>query len=516
MGISAHSRWGPPLEQYVLRYNKASVHCREVVKDDTMCSAQQCMQSIATLSKEADDIKFGLLAKKVTLEMLRCLFLLSLSGQGILYLAQPPLIRGCIKLMTTITVDGMISPFSYEYGYLCFNIAKTALGVCLLDKFNEQWVTDLMEQIRVNYLTKDNPSILTDFLSLRFVTEGRKSSPPTKVWFDWVFGWAEPPAHCGRSELLVFESDVLVLMNVLWEDRKSFLKSLLSTYTPGTSIISMLIWQYMIRNGELSKPLPRTSHLELFLDLTWRFALAATPSDYGLIVDPTNGTIVHLGDLARSVVDVEDSRAVVTAYIKGILPDESKHMALYRSTAIRVYPHLFHFVIVNAIPGTEDLFPPLVGLMLSRTWEMISWAWEGTKPTVGILCLCFQDLQYIIQNHIRRPVQSQAIQALREETVKHDVLGLAGSAINLLIPNGQEEALRGKAYCTEVSKIITSVLSIIVKLGQASSSSIIHSYFYDYQAEWVKHLHYNDILMQMAGNFEAAKSCAKFRRDLLW
>ncbi|KEP48954.1 hypothetical protein V565_111710, partial [Rhizoctonia solani 123E] len=376
MGISVHSRWGPPLEQYVFRYDKSSVRNREVLEDDIMSSARQCMQSITTISKEADDIVFDSLAKKVTLEMLRCLFLLSHSGH-----------------------DGVVSPFGYEYGYLCFNVAKMALGVCLIEKFNRQNICTLMERVWCNYQTKDNPSILTELLSEIFLNETATFSPGESRC-DWIFGWSDPPAHGGHSGLIVAESDALDLMNVLWNDRKAFLKSLSSTYTPGVLIMNLPIWQRMLRNGlqrELPVP-PQVPLLGPFLDLSWRFALVAKPGDYGLILPMGIAAMYHLGKLTTSAVDAEDSRAIIRAYIEGI--PIIKNTLLYHQAGIGAYPHLPRFIVHNILPGTEDLFPTFIKTLLGRMWEMVLWEDVfGMIPPIAFISGGLDDLLLFLQLH---------------------------------------------------------------------------------------------------------------------
>ncbi|KAG8711663.1 hypothetical protein FRC11_002209, partial [Ceratobasidium sp. 423] len=387
MGNLTHPHWGPPLEQYVRHYDKASIRGRELIEDWIMSSAQGCIDSLIAISEETDDIEVDLLAKQVTLEMLRSLLLLSSSGQGVLYLARPQLPRGCMRLMKTVKVDGVVSPFSYEYGYLCFNIGKMALGVCLVEKFHRQHVANLMELIWTNYLTKDNPSILTEYLTTLFSNEIAKS-PTREMLCDWVFGWVNPPAYGGHSQLLVAESDALDLMNMLWNDRKLFLKSLSSTYTPGASIMMLLIWQCMLRKRVFSTPRLQSPLLQPFLDLTWRFMLVATPVDYELASSPAVSTATHLGNLAKSAADIEDSRVILNSYIRGIYPEED--IALNRRTAFPVYAHLPQYVVVNTVSGTEDLFPAFIQSTLSRLWEMMSW--EDINPPVGAIGLGFQDL----------------------------------------------------------------------------------------------------------------------------
>ncbi|CAE6414596.1 unnamed protein product [Rhizoctonia solani] len=432
MGVPVHAYWGPPLEEYALRYTKASIMARETLEEDIMNSARECIQTITAISKEEDQVKLDLLASKVSLEMLHSLLLLYLSCHGVIYLAQPSLVSGCIKLMRTIKVDDMISPFSYEYGYICFNIAKMALGVCLIEKFNGQNIIELIESIRGDYKTKDNPSILTEFLSVLFVQETAKSLKGDPRC-DWIFGWSNPPVHGGHPKLIVSESDALDLMDILWNDRKLFLKTLLSAYTPGASIMILLIWQRMLRNGLQSDLAGRIPQIESFLDLSWRFSLVATPCDYGLVIRMGNSAMFHYAKLAASAVDAPDSRTIINAYIQGI--PVIQDTLFYRQTATAIYPHLPRFVMCNILPGTEHIFPALIETMLSRMWEMILWEdIHHLFSALDIIISGVDDLLLFLQLHAP---PAPVMQLVLEELAEQDLLGLVGFAVNRLDPSRQ-------------------------------------------------------------------------------
>ncbi|CAE6482764.1 unnamed protein product [Rhizoctonia solani] len=413
MGIPVHSRWGPPLEQYAHRYDEAFVNGPEILDYGTTSTALQCMKTISIISKEQDDTKFDLLAGAITLEMLRSVLLLSLSADGIQSLREPALVRGCIRLMKLVKVHDVISPFSYEYGYLCFSVARMALGICLVEKFGEQHLEGFMKCVWTEYPTKDNPSILTEYL-VQIVLNETSTWSPRESRCGWIFGWSDPPAHGGHSRLVVAESDALELMKILGDDRKMFFKALLSAYTPGALIILLLIWQRMLRNGlqrDFSGPPSRVPFLEQFLDLSWRFALAARPSDYGFVFTTGISAMFHLGKLAASPVDVEDSRAIISAYIQGIPIIEDT--LLYRQTALGLYPHIPHFIIRNILLGTENLFPALIKTILARMWEMI--LWEGlehifTPP--AIVASGVEDLLLFLHIHA---ADSSVIQIVLEE-----------------------------------------------------------------------------------------------------
>ncbi|CAE6455800.1 unnamed protein product [Rhizoctonia solani] len=516
MGIPVHSRWGPPLEQYVLHYDKAFLRGQINLAEEVVSSAKKCMQIIITISEEGDEAKIDSLAKKITLAMLHSVLLPSLSMSGIVYLARPGLITGCTRLMKTVKVDGIISPFSYEYGYLCFNISKIALGICLVEKFHKRNILHLMERIHAEHQTRDNTSFLTEHLSQLFLDETQKN--PREPRCAWIFGWSDPPAHGGHSGLIVSESDALDLMNVLCNDRKALLKSLSSTYTPGSSIILFLIWQYMIRKGlqrELPNPPFRPPLLGPFLDLLWRFTLVTTPSDYGFIFSGAMAGMFHLGKLTESAVDVEDSRTIINTYIKGIPPAQDTES--FHQVALVAYHNLPRFVVHSILPGTEDLLAEFIQTMLGRIWEMIVWDEIPVMPPIGVVAGGLDDLLLFLQVIASRlPPQSPAMRAILEQIVDNDLLGLIGFSIHRIYPNKEPNTTgvyKDVSSCTEFRDVVRSMVTALVRV---SSISIVPLYFLEYTAEWAKHIQYNDMLLQATGNGDNANAWAKFRRDMLW
>ncbi|CAE6414619.1 unnamed protein product, partial [Rhizoctonia solani] len=503
MGNPVHSRWGSPLEQYVLYYDKAFLRGHINLEEDIKSSARKCIQNIVTISEEDDESKVNLLAKQITLAMLHSVLLVLLSTDGIILLSQPGLICGCIKIMKTVKVDGAISPFSYEYGYLCFNIAKMALGICLVEKFHRENISTLLQRIFTEHQTKDNASILTEHLSKLYLDEPKGA--PHEWRCDWIFGWSDPPAHGGHSGVIIAESDALDLMDVLWDDRKAFLKSLSLTYTPGSSIIVFLIWQCMIRKGLKGTPDPLSTipGLGLFLDLLWRSSLVATPPDYGFIFPMALAAIYQIGKLARSAVDVEDSHIIINRYVKGIQPAENTD--IFHEVAPLVYHNLLRFVVYNILPGTESLFPAFIRSTIGRAWEMILWEEWDFMPPIGTIAGCFEDLSLFLRFHVPKlPSQSPVMQAILQEVVDNDLLGLVGFSIHRLYPNKEPSTSGVYKDLNSCLEFRDSVRSIIVALTRVWTTSTSSPYFIEYTAEWVKHVQYNDILLQMTRQDNAA------------
>ncbi|CAE7064928.1 unnamed protein product [Rhizoctonia solani] len=515
MEIPIHPRWGPPLEKYALHYDEEFLRGNIELEDDMISSAEECIQTILTVSEESDETKIELLAETITLAMLHSVLLLSLSIVGINSLAYPGLIRGCIKLMKIVKLHGVISPFSFEYGYLCFNISKVALGTCLVKNFRKGNLYELTATILENP-TVDSTTLLTEHLTNLFMEAVLVC--PDEPRCDWVFGWSEPPAYRGQVQSVVTESDTLDMMNILWSDRKAFFKSLSLTYTPGTSIILLLIWQYMARKG-LRRALPKShslgSLLESYLDLLWRFTLIATPGDYGVILPAATAAMFHLAAVAKTAVDVEDSRAIINAYIKGVPTFEIERW--YRQTALTVYPNVTRLITRNILPGTEDLFPMFIKTLLGRMWEIISWeGLESVMPPLGALLAGFEDVYFFFHLHGQKlPSQPLVMQAILQEMVENDFLGLIGFSIHRLYPDRESDTLRVYRDWDSCVEFRNTVYAMLEALAKVLSRSTTPRHFHAYSSEWVKHLQHNETLLDMSDYHPNALERATFRQGLL-
>jgi hypothetical protein len=61
---------------------------------------------------------------------------------------------------------------------------------------------------------------------------------------DWILNWAKSKHHTFEDPLAI-QSDLWILLNVLYEDRKLFLAAFASTFSPGLSGVLFLLWRYI-------------------------------------------------------------------------------------------------------------------------------------------------------------------------------------------------------------------------------------------------------------------------------
>jgi hypothetical protein len=139
---------------------------------------------------------------------------------------------------SSTTLLTLPKPFSYEYGYLCFKIFTISLGICLLERSHklETTITDMMSEPKADLLL-----VLSLHVSLLVCDEIRAAGGGDRC--DLILGWVRLDDH-GQQDSLVPKSDVTSLLTLLWNDRKFFLKALISTHSPGLSAVIFLLWRY--------------------------------------------------------------------------------------------------------------------------------------------------------------------------------------------------------------------------------------------------------------------------------
>ncbi|KAL5638987.1 hypothetical protein ACGC1H_003383 [Rhizoctonia solani] len=142
--IEPHPVWGRPIEVYATSYELDS-SLQELVPNATpgttmlMIPAEplRFIKEISKIGEEHNEVQVKSLARNVNLEKLKAILEITSVHQSLLFLRNPLLVPGCIKLMTAMDATEEQSLFRYEYGYLCFRIISIILSVFLADKQEE-------------------------------------------------------------------------------------------------------------------------------------------------------------------------------------------------------------------------------------------------------------------------------------------------------------------------------------------------------------------------------------------
>ncbi|EUC61199.1 hypothetical protein RSOL_387500, partial [Rhizoctonia solani AG-3 Rhs1AP] len=249
------------------------------------------------------------------------------------------------------------SPFSYEYGYLCFKLLVTALNICLLERWKE--LEKALTGID-NYSQKSaQATISTEIASAVLASKRRQSS-------------------------LISQADVSTLFDLLWADRKLFLQALVNdpSTTCGLSGLFFCIVRYVSRAREFQQSTGELLKFRLH-ELALRYNLVSQESQreaMALIIG-SNQCSRKWNDTPKHV-DSEDSRTIMTAYIKQI-SDDRHPLAIARDPSIAPI-----FIPLATDAQTQDLLPKVMQCTIKYAWFAILDEEEADKleALVDVVC----------------------------------------------------------------------------------------------------------------------------------
>jgi hypothetical protein len=125
-------------------------------------------------------------------------------------------------------------PFGHEYGYLCFRIVVLAIGVSIISRDRRKYGIIISKLIK-NERLEDLSVMLMDYV-VGAVSE--------QIYGPWVspdsfLGWSS------RDSLapIVSKANALLLLDILWKDRKGLLRAWAETHAPGLSGVLFILWR---------------------------------------------------------------------------------------------------------------------------------------------------------------------------------------------------------------------------------------------------------------------------------
>ncbi|KEP44971.1 hypothetical protein V565_338080 [Rhizoctonia solani 123E] len=246
----AHPIWGRPLAEYTLSYDLSASYKRKAITRKVEAEAVDAIKRISNLTGAVDYATQD--GEKVNIQTLELILQLTLSPRTFHHFAHPPLVSGCIKLLSTVKAEGRSSPFSYEFGYLSFKILTVAIGACILRCSNN------LDNTTSRMFLEHNTGPLLIF----------SDSVHSLDWVEGIGSQREPGP-------VVLQSDVHAILSLLWDDRELFVTAFAATYTPGPSGILFLLWQHLHFERVFDSQ-PPSRLAAPFCEILWRYMLVFT------------------------------------------------------------------------------------------------------------------------------------------------------------------------------------------------------------------------------------------------
>ncbi|CAE6538101.1 unnamed protein product [Rhizoctonia solani] len=477
-----HPRWGRPLAQYVPLHtedaSRGQYYRREFEPIALEGIKQVCRLAGdgSTISKRDVD--------QVALTTLDAILVLSQSPLYLHHLESTSLISGCIKLMATVQVAGKPSPFSYEYGYLCFKIIALAVGVCVLARRYELAET-------ISEMIADQDTVLLDIFSRRVsgvIAEETEEAYGHDPACDWILGWVKAPDR-PQQPPLASRADIMNLLTILEGDREAFLIAITSTITPGLSGVMFMLWRH-VHAKCISKSHPRPEILVVpFSELLWRCMLAATTDEVTPLMYMFNDmeAVSEHWDKHSKRYDGEDSIVILNTYTMRLAPTNLRRYS--RLTSVEM-TSLLRFIKWTVNPGCEDLFPEVFSMTLDRMWEAV----EGKEvddgylvDAVGRTLVYLGDFLQLLEHMY--PLSGPIVQEITMLLIKKRSLDLVGQTMLLMKPTRAPPAQDTDTGRNTV--FLGFVEMLYERIEQLLPAHVLAREFGIYVAEWLNlHRHF--------------------------
>ncbi|CAE6464783.1 unnamed protein product [Rhizoctonia solani] len=425
--------WGRPLNEYVASYQFEKTKQRGIFNIDPPTTlTREAADALSALGGARDGAgpSESALSIPVTIGNIQAVLRLIHYPRTYRHLAQPSAIGGCIKLMSSIKLDGKSSPFSYEYGYLCFRVLTIVLGRCLLHRSDklDNCILGIEQDVRMSP-QRDIIQLFSHYVSISLCME---LSLKNQVQLDQILGWIIVERQPKQPPLVTIP-DTELLFTILWDDRKMFFKALRSTYYPGISAVIFILWHLSCREQNPNKIKFQSTALT---EITFRYNLIST-SDQKRALDfinmdrgTTNRVITWERDMKQ--VDLEDCRQVIGTYINRFEP---LNPTLYEPISVLDGPIILRTVALFVTQGTEDLLPTILQVTVKHIWDEIKNPSEPTKPDVYVDAIrdTIPNYATILRN---RPVFGRInydlSQGLVDTIVNYDLIDLVARGILML------------------------------------------------------------------------------------
>ncbi|KDN35998.1 hypothetical protein RSAG8_11149, partial [Rhizoctonia solani AG-8 WAC10335] len=354
MSPPSHPRWGRPIRSYSNLFNAD----RCALSVDSEIAGLQAMQKISRLATEGYTSAPEDLELDIDISTLESAVRLTLDSTTIRHLANPLVISGCIRLMKGVNRQrtGAASPFSYEYGYLCFKLLAATLNVCLLERWNE------LEELLAS-TDKRSPGV-AHILTLMRLSDGVLNQFLILVDggnCDEALGWSDVAVH-HRREPLLSQSNISTLLDLLWDDRKLFLQAL-SRDDPAECGLSGLLFylsRYVARERDFQQNQEWKSLNTQVYELALRYLLVAHQTQREATLLVTNVTTCsNRWPKTAKHLDEGDSRLIATEFIKLMSNPENSEFLMGRgpSVLLRFVPHTIDRHALGVLPAVMQCYP---------------------------------------------------------------------------------------------------------------------------------------------------------------
>ncbi|KEP47721.1 MYND finger protein [Rhizoctonia solani 123E] len=477
------ARWGLPLDQYLAGF----VQSQSVGHNISYLTheGQNAITKICSLVDKVGDLKKteSAIAKSIILSDLHTVVKLAASPPHLHYFLRPPLISACIKLLALSIQSGLPSLFSHEYGFLTFRILTISVGVCIVDR--TYGLGDAIES-----LTSESGSEAEHSQALSIHISRSLNIHIKDQTCDQMLGWMEPTAHTAVIPL-VLPSEVAPALDLLFEDRKCFLKVFMHLSPVYVQGVLFLFWRYVVSQRSLSDH-PSDLIAGSLYEILWRYFLIAPMDQLSVQIAAYHDIHGMLKAWSRGTEDhtLEDSRVLIQAFIQrfGLLDHSPIDIKTFINVQILVFPFLK--------PGCEDLAPLIFEAVVHQAWVALrDTSWNGGKDGfISDITTMFDHLSrlldYLSATARTLRVTSEALTGIVNVMIQSDLLDFIQAMLFLLDPP-LGKWLR-EPNPNPSSRFSATVTAFTIRLSRMIPKRTMANAFHDYtrNQHWYKFQHH--------------------------
>ncbi|KAG9097177.1 hypothetical protein FRC07_010826, partial [Ceratobasidium sp. 392] len=300
-----------------------------------------------------DELRYG---HNVSISMLESVVSLPEHPRSLHLLNDHLVIQTCLLRLFRLQRRDPTYPFGHEDGYLLFRIVVLAIGVRIISRIPRKHKT-IIQELHENKKHEDRTVMLMEYVAHE---TGYQITQVKHIPSEPFLGWSSDKMF---GDPIITRPNALILLNILWTDRKGFVQAWARTHAPAMAGVFAILWK-CVQNAS-------TSHRwAMFCEVLWRYHVAGTE----------NVALVEFNTAARDRVedwkqisgrvDLEDERMLIQAYVERI----TSTTTLYPIPDLASVGQMVGFVIpmTGLMPGTEDLFIPVLRATLEYFWLTVA------------------------------------------------------------------------------------------------------------------------------------------------
>ncbi|EUC60706.1 hypothetical protein RSOL_361070 [Rhizoctonia solani AG-3 Rhs1AP] len=297
--------------------------------------------------------------KDVSISMLQSVVSLTSHPLSLHLLGNPKLTQSCILRLSQGQQQDPSYPFGHEDGYLYFRVLVLATGVDLIIR------NKLKYHQTINILLANERMEDLSVMLMEYVTGAVVELIYNKMVdvCDTFIGWK--PGSLFDLKPVMSKADAAILLEVLYRDRKGFLRAWAETHAPSLSPLLFVLWR-------CAKQTRMPSRWISFCEIHWRYSIVAGTDHIGTLDEYNKdaGQYYEIWLPKGRPVDLEDARTILHAFTQRM----QSTSILYPLPDVPTMGAMLSFVTPRSglIPGVEDLFIPLVRVVFDYFWISVA------------------------------------------------------------------------------------------------------------------------------------------------